>query len=65
MPEEINYERAVERLEQIVRRMEEGTLDLDSLSEQLKEAKRLLAMCNDKLTATDEEIKKLLAADSE
>lgn len=65
MPEEINYEQAVERLEQIVRRMEEGTLDLDSLSEQLKEAKRLLAMCNDKLTATDEEIKKLLAADSE
>lgn len=65
MPQEINYEKAVARLEEIVRRMEAGELDLDQLSEQLKEAKRLIALCNEKLTATDAEIKKLLDADSQ
>lgn len=65
MPQEINYEKAVARLEEIVRRMEAGDLGLDQLSDQLKEAKQLIALCNDKLTATDDEIKKLLAADSQ
>ena len=36
---------------------------LTQLSEQLKRAKTLVKLCKDKLTKTDEEIKKLLSED--
>lgn len=58
--QEIKYEEAVGQLEAIVRRMETGELDLDSLTEELKKAQKLIKMCKDKLTKTDEEIKKML-----
>ena len=61
--EEMKYEQAVRELEQIVERMENDELDIDQLSEQLKRAKVLVKLCKDKLTKTDEEIKKLLSED--
>lgn len=57
---EIKYEEAVAQLEEIVEKMENDELDIDQLSEQLKRAKELVKYCKDKLTKTDEEIKKLL-----
>jgi len=50
----------VAQLEAIVRRMETGELNLDSLADELKKAQKLIKMCKDKLTKTDEEIKKML-----
>ena len=41
--------------------MENNELDIDSMSEQLKRAQQLIKLCKDKLTKTDEEIKKILA----
>ena len=61
--QEVKYEQAVSELEQIVNKMENDELDIDQLSEQLKRAKELVKLCKDKLTKTDEEIKKLLEAD--
>ena len=58
---EIKYEEAVAQLEEIVEKMENDELDIDQLSEQLKHAKELVKYCKDKLTKTDEEIKKLLS----
>lgn len=60
MPKDTKYEDAVRQLEEIVEKMESGQLDIDSLSEQLKTAQRLIKMCKDKLTKTDAEIKKIL-----
>lgn len=60
---EIKYEQAVSELEEIVEKMENDELDIDQLSEQLKRAKELVKLCKDKLTKTDEEIKKLLEED--
>ena len=60
---EMKYEQAVRELEKIVERMENDELDIDQLSEQLKRAKTLVKLCKDKLTKTDEEIKKLLSED--
>ncbi len=37
----MKYEQAVEKLEEIVERMENDELDIDQLSEQLKRAKNL------------------------
>ncbi len=60
MEQGINYERAVKRLEEIVQKMERNELDIDSLGEHLKEAQELIGLCKDKLTKTDEEIRKIL-----
>ena len=42
--------------------MESGELDIDSLCAQLKVAQKLIKQCKDRLTKTDEEIKKILEA---
>ena len=59
----MKYEEAVRQLEDIVRKMENDELDIDTLSEQLKTAQKLLKLCRDKLVRTDEEIKKILQDD--
>lgn len=56
----MKYEEAMKRLEEIVSAMEKGSLDLDQLEVKLKEAQKLIGFCRDKLTKTDEDIKKLL-----
>ena len=61
MPKEPKYEEAFAELQTIVRKMENDELDIDQMSEQLKKAQALIKLCKDKLTKTDEEIKKILA----
>ena len=55
-----NYEEAVSQLEEIVQKMESGELDIDIMSTELKKAQQHIKLCKDKLTKTDEEIKKIL-----
>ena len=57
---DLKYEEAMATLEQIIARMENNELDLDTMSEELKKAKQLIKLCKDKLTKTDQEIRKLL-----
>lgn len=54
------YSQAMERLEKIVRQIDNNELDLDKLSEKIKEANDIIAFCTDKLTKTDIEVQKLL-----
>ena len=61
MEKELKYEAAFAELQEIVRKMENDELDIDQLSDQLKRAQQLIKLCKDKLTKTDEEIKKILA----
>ena len=58
---EIKYEAAIAELQTIVSKMENDELDIDQMSDQLKRAQELIKLCKDKLTKTDEEIKKILA----
>ena len=58
---EIKYEAALAESQTIVNKMENDELDIDQMSEQLKRAQELIKLCKDKLTKTDEEIKKILA----
>lgn len=60
MAKEIKYEEALKQLEEIVDKMENDELDIDSLGEQLKTAQKLIKLCKDKLTKTDAEIRKIL-----
>ncbi len=61
MEKELKYEAAMAELQAIVAKMENDELDIDQLSEQLKRAQKLIKFCKDKLTKTDEEIKKILS----
>ena len=58
--ETLKYEEAMTRLESIVSDMENGNLDIDTLCEKVKTAQKLIKVCRDKLTKTDDEIKKIL-----
>lgn len=60
MNNELKYEEAVREIEQIVAKMESNTTDIDAMAEQLKRAQELIKLCKDKLTKTDEEMKKVL-----
>ena len=60
MAKEIKYEQALTQLEEIVEQMENDELNIDELGEQLKKAQKLVKLCKNKLTKTDEEIKKIL-----
>ena len=58
--DEFKYEEALRLLEHIVEQMENDELDIDVMGEQLKRAQKLIKLCKDKLTKTDNEIKKIL-----
>ena len=55
----MKYEDAMKRLEELVQQMESGDVSIDLLTQKLKEAKQLIQLCKDKLTKTEEEIKKV------
>ncbi len=55
------YSQAMERLEMIVRQIDNNELEIDALAEKIKEANEIIAFCSDKLTKTDKEIEKLLS----
>lgn len=59
MNENMKYEEALAQLETIVRKMEANEFDIDELAVQLKTAQQLITICRDKLTKTEEDIKKL------
>ncbi|MBP7373530.1 MAG: exodeoxyribonuclease VII small subunit [Prevotella sp.] len=61
--EEFKYEEAVRQLEDIVEKLQNDELDIDSMSENLKKAQKLIKLCKDKLTKTDDEINKILEKD--
>ncbi len=49
----------MDRLEEIISLLDSDQLDIDELSELLKEANELVSFCNKKLLSTSEEIEKI------
>jgi len=60
MEEKETYTESIEKLREIVEDIERGELDVDELSQKVKEASRLIQLCKDKLFKADEEVKKIL-----
>ena len=50
----------MERLEKIVRQIDNNELEIDVLAEKIKEANEIIAFCTEKLTKADREVEKLL-----
>ena len=60
----LTYTEAMNRLETIVSKIESGQMDIDSLTDYLKEAKELVTFCKQKLTQVDQDVKKILNDES-
>ena len=60
MDKKLNYTQAMQRLEKIVAKIENGEMDIDSLTDNLKEAKELVNSCKEKLTKVESEVKTIL-----
>jgi exodeoxyribonuclease VII small subunit len=55
-----SYTSAFEELKEIVDAMEDGNISVDDLSLKVKRAAELIKICKDKLTATEEDVQKIL-----
>ena len=54
------YSQAMERLEKIVRQIDNNELEIDVLAEKIKEANDIISFCTEKLKKADFEVEKLL-----
>lgn len=50
----------MKRLQEIISHIENGETDIDSLAAQLKEARKLVDFCREKLTKVEAEVKAML-----
>lgn len=57
---EPTYNEAIARLEQITHSIEEGSMNIDDLSTNLKEAQQLLAVCKAKLQKVEKDVTEIL-----
>jgi exodeoxyribonuclease VII small subunit len=60
MSDNLTYQNAFMELQQIVTDLEEGEVNVDELSEKVKRATLLIAVCKSKLTETEEDVNKIL-----
>ncbi|QBQ42819.1 exodeoxyribonuclease VII small subunit [Sphingobacterium psychroaquaticum] len=61
MSAKITYNDAFTELQQIVSDIENGDINIDALGEKIRRASELITVCKAKLTASEEEVEKLLA----
>jgi exodeoxyribonuclease VII small subunit len=57
---EINYRKAIERLDEILIKIENDDIDVDELSLQVKEAVDLVKMCKAKIDKAEMEVKQVV-----
>ena len=60
MEKKISYTEAISELELIVSEIEQGEITIDTLSEKVKRASELIRICKSKLSATEEDVNKIL-----
>ena len=58
---EMTYREATQQLDQIMRAMQSDDCDIDKLTAMTRRATELIAECRSRLTATDEELRAILA----
>lgn len=63
--EEISYKAAVAEIEEILGKIEEGELDVDELTVNVKRVTELLKICKDKLRKTESEVTRILSEEDE
>jgi len=56
----INYTSAFDELQMIVKEIESGDIGVDELSEKVKRASTLIAICKEKLFRTEDDVNQIL-----
>lgn len=59
------YSQAMNRLETIVRQIDNNELEIDQLAEKIKEANEIITYCSNRLTQAEQEVEKLLTQKQE
>jgi exodeoxyribonuclease VII small subunit len=60
MPEPIKYSDAIERLDEIISKIENDDIDVDELSLRVKEAIDLIKLCKSKINKAELEVKQVV-----
>ena len=55
----LSYESALEELQQIIQKLQEGSTSMDELADKSKRAKELISFCKEKLRTTEDVVKTL------
>jgi len=55
----ISYQRALEELDEILKSLQDETVDIDHLSEKLKRAYELIEICRSKIKSAELEVQKI------
>ena len=63
--ENLSFEESLEKLEEIVNKLENGDVPLDDAIEEFKKAMDLVKICNDKLSDAEESIAKIVKNNGE
>lgn len=61
MTNKVSYNDAFQELQLIVSQIETGEINVDDLTDKISRASELITVCKAKLTASEEEVEKLLA----
>ena len=57
---ETKYNKAIKRLEEIIEKIENEEIDVDELSEKVKEAVELITTCKDRIEKAEMEVKRVV-----
>lgn len=57
---DMSFEESLEKLEEIVTKLENGDVPLDDAIDEFNEAMQLVKICNEKLTSAEESIAKIV-----
>jgi len=57
---EIKYSKSIQKLEEIIEKIESEEIDVDELSAKVKEAVSLIKTCKDKIEKAEMEVKKVV-----
>ena len=63
--ENLSFEESLEKLEEIVTKLENGDVPLDDAIDEFNKAMQLVKLCNNKLSAAEESIAKIVQDNGE
>ncbi len=58
--QKFNYSKSLKEIEEIVKQIESGELDVDKLADKVQKATKLIKQCRDKLRTTEEDLDRVL-----
>ena len=58
--QKFNYSKSLKEIEEIVKQIESGELDVDKLADKVRKATKLIKECRDKLRTTEDDLGRIL-----